>query len=133
MQYRSLAARLISIRSHFLCITLVASCATVIAQTGSHQLYLDPSKPVDQRVSDLIGRLTLEEKAELLPSLTPCRMRVARSTTAEPRVLTRHRLVYRSPVINLARDPRWGRIQEIFSEDPYPTGEMGCSVRDYLS
>ncbi len=36
-------------------------------------------------------------------------------------------LVYRSPVINLARDPRWGRIQEIFSEDPYLTGRMAVA------
>jgi beta-glucosidase len=28
-------------------------------------------------------------------------------------------LVYRSPVINMGRDPRWGRIWETFGEDPY--------------
>jgi beta-glucosidase len=28
-------------------------------------------------------------------------------------------LVFRSPVINISRDPRWGRIQECFGEDPY--------------
>lgn len=33
-------------------------------------------------------------------------------------------LVFRSPVINLDRDPRWGRVQEIFSEDPYLTGRL---------
>ena len=27
-------------------------------------------------------------------------------------------LVYRSPVINIGRDPRWGRIREAFGEDP---------------
>src|SRR6185437_10680267 len=40
---------------------------------------------------------------------------------------SRHGLVYRSPVINLVRDPRWGRIQEVFSEDPYLTGQMGVA------
>src|SRR6185437_12731182 len=36
-------------------------------------------------------------------------------------------LVYRSPVINLVRDPRWGRIQEVFSEDPYLSGRMAVA------
>ena len=38
-----------------------------------------------------------------------------------------HGLVYRSPVINISRDPRWGRIQEVFSEDPYLTGRMAVA------
>lgn len=33
-------------------------------------------------------------------------------------------LLYRSPVINLARDPRWGRIWEGFGEDPWLTSRM---------
>ncbi|GGG63088.1 glycosyl hydrolase [Edaphobacter dinghuensis] len=40
---------------------------------------------------------------------------------------SKHGLVFRSPVINLSRDPRWGRIQEVFSEDPYLTGRMGVA------
>ncbi len=178
MEYRSLAARLVSIRTHLVCITLVLCGVTGIAQTAARPLYLDPSKPIGQRVSDLIGRLTLEEKAELLnhtntgiPRLNiplwggwnqtlhgvwskepttlfpaPIAMgatwdpalvhSIADAMSDEGRALynsgaegprTRHGLVYRSPVINLARDPRWGRIQEIFSEDPYLTGEMGIA------
>ncbi len=38
-----------------------------------------------------------------------------------------HGLVYRAPVINISRDPRWGRIQECFGEDPYLTGRMGVA------
>src|SRR6185503_19791709 len=38
-----------------------------------------------------------------------------------------HGLVYRSPVINVSRDPRWGRVQEVFSEDPYLTSRMGVA------
>jgi len=30
-----------------------------------------------------------------------------------------HGLVYRAPVINISRDPRWGRIQECYGEDPF--------------
>lgn len=33
-------------------------------------------------------------------------------------------LVYRSPVINISRDPRWGRIDETFGEDPFLTSRM---------
>jgi beta-glucosidase len=36
-------------------------------------------------------------------------------------------LVYRSPVINISRNPFWGRIQEIYSEDPYLTGRLGVA------
>jgi len=31
------------------------------------------------------------------------------------------------PVLDLARDPRWGRIEEDFGEDPYLTGELGLA------
>ncbi len=30
-----------------------------------------------------------------------------------------------SPVVNMARDPRWGRTQETYGEDPWLTSEMG--------
>lgn len=36
-------------------------------------------------------------------------------------------LVYRAPVINLSRNPRWGRIQECFGEDPYLSGRIGVA------
>ena len=32
-----------------------------------------------------------------------------------------------APVLDLARDPRWGRIEEDFGEDPYLSGEMGLA------
>jgi beta-glucosidase len=34
-------------------------------------------------------------------------------------------LTYWSPNINIVRDPRWGRGQETYGEDPYLTAEMG--------
>ncbi len=34
-------------------------------------------------------------------------------------------LTFWSPNINIFRDPRWGRGQETYGEDPYLTGEMG--------
>ncbi len=32
-----------------------------------------------------------------------------------------------APVLDVARDPRWGRIEEDFGEDPYLTGQMGLA------
>jgi beta-glucosidase len=32
-----------------------------------------------------------------------------------------------SPVVDIARDPRWGRIEETFGEDTYLCGEMGVA------
>lgn len=36
-------------------------------------------------------------------------------------------LTYWSPNINIFRDPRWGRGQETYGEDPYLTGRMGIA------
>ncbi|MBR0459224.1 MAG: glycoside hydrolase family 3 C-terminal domain-containing protein [Victivallales bacterium] len=36
-----------------------------------------------------------------------------------------HNLTYWSPNINIFRDPRWGRGQETYGEDPFLTGEIG--------
>ncbi|WP_375286472.1 glycoside hydrolase family 3 N-terminal domain-containing protein [Sphingomonas sp.] len=33
-----------------------------------------------------------------------------------------------SPVVDIARDPRWGRIEETFGEDSYLCGEMGVAA-----
>lgn len=33
-----------------------------------------------------------------------------------------------TPNINIFRDPRWGRGQETYGEDPYLTARMGCAV-----
>ena len=159
-------------------LALLASCGIGFAQNASRPAYLDPSRPIDQRVNDLIGRLTLEEKAAQLNHLNTGVPRlgipmwggwnqtlhgvwskepttlfpapIALGATWDPALIredadamsdearalynskadgprSKHGLVYRSPVINLARDPRWGRIQEIYSEDPYLTGRMGVA------
>lgn len=36
-------------------------------------------------------------------------------------------LTYWSPTINLARDPRWGRTEETYGEDPYLTSRLAVS------
>ncbi|QYE35848.1 glycoside hydrolase family 3 C-terminal domain-containing protein [Polymorphobacter sp. PAMC 29334] len=37
-----------------------------------------------------------------------------------------------SPVVDIARDPRWGRIEETFGEDPYLVGELGVAAIEGL-
>ena len=37
----------------------------------------------------------------------------------------RYDLNYWNPTINMARDPRWGRNEETYGEDPYLTSEIG--------
>ena len=37
-------------------------------------------------------------------------------------------LTFWTPNVNIFRDPRWGRGQETYGEDPYLTGRMGVSV-----
>jgi beta-glucosidase len=159
-----------------LCFLLLLHGAS--AQEAPRPLYLDTSKPTEQRVSDLIGRMTLEEKAQQLNHLnvgiprlnvaawggwnqtlhgvwskqptTLFPAAIAMGATWDPALVhtitnamsdearalynigadgprSKHGLVFRSPVINISRDPRWGRIQEVFSEDPFLTGRMGVA------
>ena len=161
---------------------LVLLCASV-AQNGASPtapLYLDPSKPVDVRVDDLVSRMTLEEKASQLVNQARAIPRlqvpeydwwsealhgVANAGTAtvfpEPIGLAatfdsplihdmavvigvearaKHNQAVRagrrdimegldfwSPNINIFRDPRWGRGQETYGEDPFLTGTMGVA------
>ncbi len=160
---------------------LVLVLAHSAAQTAESPAYLDPSKPVDVRVNDLVGRMTLEEKASQLVNQARAIPRlqavpaydwwsealhgVARAGTAtvfpEPVGLAatfddslihdmavvistearaKHNqsmraghsnimegLDFWSPNINIFRDPRWGRGQETYGEDPFLTGKMGVA------
>ncbi len=147
--------------------------------------YLDPARPTAQRVDDLIGRMTLEEKISQMQNDAPAIPRlhiaaynwwneglhgVARSgyATVFPQAIglaatwdtdlihqvadtisTEGRAKYNqaqregnnsiyygltfwSPNINIVRDPRWGRGQETYGEDPFLTGRMGASFVEGL-
>lgn len=37
-----------------------------------------------------------------------------------------------APILDVARDPRWGRVLECYGEDPYLVAEMGCQMVDGL-
>ncbi len=140
--------------------------------------FLDPKLPMEQRAKDLVGRMTLEEKAAQMMENAPAIPRlkipayvwwnealhgVARAgvATVFPQAVglaatwdtqlmhevavaisdearAKHHLAARrgptwyyqgltfwSPNINIFRDPRWGRGQETYGEDPLLTGAMG--------
>jgi beta-glucosidase len=143
--------------------------------------YKDPSQPLERRVDDLIGRMTLEEKASQLGHTADAIPRlgipeynwwneglhgVARAgiATVFPQAIglaatfddalihqdaeaisTEFRAKYNmnkaadgstqwyygltvwSPNINIFRDPRWGRGQETYGEDPFLTSRMGVA------
>jgi beta-glucosidase len=142
--------------------------------------FRDSSLPVDKRVDDLVGRLTLEEKVSQLIDRAPGIPRldipaynwwneglhgIARSgfATLFPQAIgnaatwdapllhsigevvsTEARAKYNdaiahnnhdryfgltvwSPNINIFRDPRWGRGQETYGEDPFLTARLGTA------
>ena len=154
---------------------------SAVAATESDSLFRNPDAPLDQRVSNLISQLTLEEKATLLNHVGPEVERfhilsdnwnqclhgvrwsggpttlfpiptamaatwnpplihqVAEATSDEARAIynawhddpafkgNRNGLIYRSPVINILRNPYWGRDSEAWSEDPFLCGRMAVA------
>ncbi|ADW71213.1 glycoside hydrolase family 3 C-terminal domain-containing protein [Granulicella tundricola] len=167
-------------------ILLAATAAS--AQNGpqnSHQdakplPYMDPALTTQQRVDDLVSRMTLEEKVSQTINSAPAISRlnvpeydywseglhgIARSgyATMFPQAIgmaatwdapllqqigdvisiearakfneaIRHNihsiyygLTIWSPNINIFRDPRWGRGQETYGEDPFLTGRLGVA------
>lgn len=51
-------------------------------------------------------------------------IRQVANVTAQESVALGYTNVY-SPILDVSRDPRWGRVVECYSEDPYLTGELG--------
>jgi beta-glucosidase len=151
------------------------------AQTGTPLPYQDTSLDVDERVADLVSRMTLEEKVSQMvhPAAAIDRLgvpaynwwneclhgvaragiatvfpqaigmaaawnpdlihRMAEVTATEARakhheaVRNGIRDIYRgltfwTPNINIFRDPRWGRGQETYGEDPYLTARLGVAL-----
>jgi beta-glucosidase len=146
--------------------------------------FQDPCKPLEDRVTDLLSRLTADEKVSLLyenqpavsrlgipffttyteglhgvgwskvggsaqarvvatqfpqafglaQSWDPEALRIVGDTMGvESRVYTARwsdpnqcctGIVIRAPVIDLGRDPRWGRTEESYGEDPYLVSEL---------
>jgi beta-glucosidase len=164
-----------------LALYLAFSLSSTLAQTlPLADAYLDPALPLDQRVDDLVGRMTLAEKVSQMQNKAPAipRLhiseydwwneglhgvarsghatvfpqaiglaatwdtalvgRVADSISTEARAKyneaqrnNNHSIFYGltfwSPNINILRDPRWGRGQETYGEDPFLTGQIGAA------
>src|SRR5205807_387031 len=90
--------------------------------------YLDPAQPVERRVDDLLGRMTLEGKvAQMLCLWQGKRAITDRDGRFDPaRARGVHQVL--APVVDVARDPRWGRIEETYGEDPYLAARMGVAA-----
>src|SRR5688572_17739628 len=164
---------------------LISFVTVLIALNSASQDYTsfpmwNPSLPIEQRVNDVVSRLTLEEKVKQMLNATPAVPRlgipaydwwnevlhgVARTpfrVTSYPQAIgmaatwdtislyrmadysalegraiynkavelgrTKERylgLTYWTPNINIFRDPRWGRGQETYGEDPFLTAKLG--------
>ena len=163
---------------------LIVVAFTLIICKGNAQQspYQNPDLSLEKRVSDLISRLTLEEKASLMFDQSPAIPRLGikkfnwwsealhglannDSVTVFPEPIGmaasfNDKLVYNifdavsdetrakyhnalrngkenkrflslsvwTPNVNIFRDPRWGRGQETYGEDPYLTSLMGVAV-----
>jgi beta-glucosidase len=144
-------------------------------------VYLDPARPITERVQDLLARMTLDEKisqmvngcagiprlgipaydywsealhgvarngrATVFPQAIGMAatwdkeliLRVATAISDEGRAKFHetmrrkgHTALYQgltfwSPNVNIFRDPRWGRGQETWGEDPFLTGELASA------
>jgi beta-glucosidase len=154
---------------------LFGTCTT--KEESQNFPFLNAGLPIDDRVSDLVMRMTLEEKIAQMMNDAPAidRLGVPRynwwseglhgvaraglatvfpqaigmaatwdesllydvSTAIADEARAKHseftkkdkRFIYQgltlwSPNINIFRDPRWGRGQETYGEDPYLTGKL---------
>ena len=143
--------------------------------------YQNPNLPAEQRAEDLLGRLTLDEKAKLMMNGSPAIERlgipqfdwwsealhgvgrnglatmfpscIGMAASFDDALLERiysaisdearakntaqkkkgkvgqyQGLSFWTPTVNIFRDPRWGRGQESYGEDPYMNSRMGQAV-----
>ena len=150
-----------------------------IPENNEPPVWKDPSKALNKRINDLIGRLSLAEKVAQLQNDAPAIPRiglpaynywnealhgvanngnatvfpepVGMASTWNPELLHQEGtvigiegrakfydyasknngnskwwtgLTFWTPNINIFRDPRWGRGQETYGEDPFLTGTM---------
>ena len=51
----------------------------------------------------------------------------AMSVTLRRRMLATGARQSMAPVLDITRDPRWGRVEETYGEDPYLAAELGCA------
>jgi beta-glucosidase len=171
----------LSLLTLVLCLIASGSLATTQeTKPDPGAAYLNPRLPLDQRVDDLISRMTLEEKVSQMMNAAPAIPRlgipqydwwnealhgvafsgvatvfpqaIGLGATFDPQLVNRvgtvisdearakyheaqrrgnynrfYGLTFWSPNINIFRDPRWGRGQETYGEDPYLTSRLGVA------
>lgn len=158
-----------------------AALAASVALNAQSLPFMNPQLPEDQRIEDLLGRLTLQEKISMMQNASKGVERlgipdynwwnealhgVARSgyATVFPQAIgmaatfdpeLQHEtftivsdearakyhqalregshaqyygLTFWTPNINIFRDPRWGRGQETYGEDPFLTSQLGMAT-----
>ena len=167
---------------YYLLSIVMVSCVGLSASAQTLLPYQNPNLSAKERAKDLCGRLTLEEKAQLMLDESPAIPRlgikkffwwsealhgaanmgnvtvfpepVAMAASWNPDLLYQvfdvastefraqynqrmlnggedqkfHSLSVWTPNVNIFRDPRWGRGQETYGEDPYLTSVMGTQV-----
>lgn len=99
----------------------------------------DNRLPIEERLDYLVRELTLEEKIQCLTTNCPEIERLGIKQNymggeAAHGIEARHDQAFNAgkpePTIDMERDPRWGRTEEAYGEDPYLTGEMaGAYIR----
>ena len=163
------------------CVLGFLVCVMSFSLYASDEIYKDRNKSPRERAEDLVKRLTLEEKINLMMDNSPAIERLgipqytwwnealhgvgrAGLATVMPQCIglaatfdtvTIHQaykmvsdearakynsfnakgerdrykgLTFWTPNVNIFRDPRWGRGQETYGEDPYLTTAMGVAV-----
>ena len=162
--------------------SFISLCIFALSSNAQILPYQNPNLSAHERAVDLCGRLTIEEKAQLMLDESPAIPRlgikkffwwsealhgaanqgnvtvfpepVGMASSFNPDLLYRvfdaasteqraqynkrmlnggedekfHSLSVWTPNVNIFRDPRWGRGQETYGEDPYLTSVMGVSV-----
>ncbi|MDX1675777.1 MAG: glycoside hydrolase family 3 N-terminal domain-containing protein [Longimicrobiales bacterium] len=74
-----------------------------------------------------VGATSFPQPIALAATFDPERVRALYAMTAEEaRMRGTHQAL--TPVVDVARDPRWGRVEETFGEDPYLVGRMGVAA-----
>nr|KAG5696805.1 hypothetical protein BaRGS_012828 [Batillaria attramentaria] len=94
---------------------------------GTDYPFRNVSLPWDTRVDNLVSLLTLEE-LQLQMARGGLEVRAKYNNYTRNKEYGDHKgLSCFSPVINIMRDPRWGRNQETYGEDPYLSGILATS------
>jgi beta-glucosidase len=78
-----------------------------------------------------VGATSFPQAIALASSWDPALVRAVNEVTARE-IRARGVSEALTPVVDVARDPRWGRIEETFGEDPYLVGEMGVAAVEGL-